>query len=186
MTQLYRCRIFRTHPPEVLPPKGVFTQIWDTLDEPDDQDPQPPGDVVLEFVHTDIGLLRNMVSYCIKMQGIVCGFWRKRVPVDEDLIEEVPFFAITRCRLYRLKRRNVADLPRFVEVWDTLDNPYESEHTLPRGELVACTQSRSERVIRSRMNREWSRLGIVAFGTSGCMCGFLRGDYVLAVPVEME
>lgn len=180
----HRCRIFRTHPPDKFHKKGVFSRLWDTLEVQAEMCyPMPPGEVVLAYSHTDRQRVVEQVRWYIADQNIHCGNWLMKLGIV-DTLEVVPLSRINRCRLFELLSRPGEEKPRYVEVWDTLGVPYENGRALPRGRLVAQTQNLSVKRVRRRIHRVWEQLGIVGYGngpTLGCLCGFLRADYVVGV-----
>lgn len=79
-TQTFRARLFELGPPDRLSPAGRFTELWDTLEEPFEENgkwPMPPGKVVAEEItHFEHGLRERMDAHRRRLGIVSCGNWR--------------------------------------------------------------------------------------------------------------
>lgn len=67
-----------------------------------------------------------------------------------------------RCRLYRIGPPNrFSPEGKIVEVWDTVEDPYEKHKALPPGELLAQEQDVSSQTVREKMSGHCERFKLV-------------------------
>ena len=146
----YRNRIFVD--------EGHYCQVRDSLELPFEAPGFPRGQMIFETIAlSKKALVRQIID------------WERtsRFSVRPEQVERLEAPAeIWRCRLYRATLpKGSPDHFNHIEVWDSLAEPCEYRHKLPKGVLLATAQDFSRRRVRRIINLHREAFDVVVAGT---------------------
>jgi len=76
--ETHRCRIYKVGPPTKVDPEGAFTALWDTLEEPYENEGKkmPKGELVAEVASPFENVVFDKIAeHKRRLKIVTCGHW---------------------------------------------------------------------------------------------------------------